>query len=178
VYGTEAEDADFITLAIKQADLYDVLERLPDGLQTQLGEGGALLAGGEGQRVRLGRAIYREGVRLVILDEAFRGLDRSKRHELLARAREGWQEATLLFVSHDVGQTQEFERVLVIEEGKLVEDDAPSTLRQKPNSRYRALLEAEEEVQQEIWGSAEWRRLWLEKGRLSEKERVHSTHQA
>ena len=169
-YGTEADEPDLITSSIKQADLYDVLERLPDGLQARLGEGGALLSGGEGQRVRLGRAMYRQEVRLVILDEAFRGLDRSKRQELLARAREHWQEATLLFVSHDVGQIQDFERVLVIEEGKIVEDDAPMSLLQKPNSRYRALLEAEEEVQQEIWGSAEWRRLWLENGRLNEKK--------
>ena len=51
-------------------------QQLPDGLQTSLGEGGGRLSGGEGQRVRLGRALIRPGVRLVILDEPFRGLDR------------------------------------------------------------------------------------------------------
>ena len=44
-------------------------------VQTPLGEGGGLVSGGEGQRVRLGRALLRADVRLVILDEPFRGLD-------------------------------------------------------------------------------------------------------
>ena len=47
---------------------------LPEGFETVLGEGGALVSGGEGQRVRLGRAMLRDSVRLAILDEPFRGL--------------------------------------------------------------------------------------------------------
>ena len=81
---------------IAAADLRDVLERLPDGLQTLVGESGALLSGGEGQRVRLGRALKRKQARLVILDEPFRGLDRHTRHELLLRARSHWRGSTLL----------------------------------------------------------------------------------
>src|SRR5206468_5374577 len=65
--------------AIGEADLDEVLGRLPIGLQTPLGEGGALLSGGEGQRVRLGRGVLRASPRLVILDEAFRGLERPRR---------------------------------------------------------------------------------------------------
>jgi ATP-binding cassette subfamily B protein len=46
-----------VEAAITEADLDEVLGRLPSGLQTPLGEGGALLSGGEGQRVRLGRGV-------------------------------------------------------------------------------------------------------------------------
>ena len=49
--------ASLVAMALAQADLRDVLDRLPDGLQTPLGEGGGLVSGGEGQRVRLGRAL-------------------------------------------------------------------------------------------------------------------------
>src|SRR5207244_10061974 len=52
--------------AIAEAGLESVLDRLPDGLQTSLGDGGALVSGGEGQRVRIGRAMARPGVRLAI----------------------------------------------------------------------------------------------------------------
>src|SRR5581483_7356064 len=98
----------------EEADLDEVLARLPTGLQTRLGEGGALLSGGEGQRVRFGRAVVRGDARLVILDEAFRGLERPRRRALLERARARWRGATLLCITHDVEDTLTFDRVLVV----------------------------------------------------------------
>jgi ATP-binding cassette subfamily B protein len=151
---------------IQKAGLFDVLERLPDGLKTILGEGGGLVSGGEGQRVRLGRAMVRPQMRLVILDEPFRGLDRARRRELLAQARQHWQGATLLCVTHDVGETLSFPRVLVIEEGRIVEDAPPADLAAQPSSRYRTLLDAEQAVRQNLWASTAWRRLVMEGGRL------------
>jgi ATP-binding cassette subfamily B protein len=151
---------------IQKAGLFDVLERLPEGLKTILGEGGGLVSGGEGQRVRLGRAMVRPLARLVILDEPFRGLDRARRRELLAQARQHWQRATLLCVTHDVGETLSFPRVLVIEEGRIVEDAPPAELAAQPDSRYRSLLDAEQVVRQNLWASTAWRRLVMEAGRL------------
>jgi ATP-binding cassette subfamily B protein len=167
-YGAEANGDLPVGLAIDQADLQSVLERLPDGLQTPLGEGGALVSGGEGQRVRLGRAMLRAKSRLVILDEPFRGLDRERRRELLARARRLWQDATLVCITHDVGETQTFERVLVIEGGQIIEDGAPADLAARSGSRYRAMLEAEVDVRERLWSGAAWRKLWLEEGQLTE----------
>lgn len=108
------------------------------------------------------------GVRLVILDEPFRGLDRAKRRELLARVRRHWRDATLICITHDVGETQDFERVIVVEQGQIIEEGPPKTLLSR-QSRYQALLKAEETVQTGLWQSAAWRRLWLEGGRLTEQ---------
>lgn len=152
---------------VRQADLAGVLRKLPQGLQTALGESGGLVSGGEGQRVRFGRALLRPGVRLALLDEPFRGLDREQRRELLARARRHWRGATLLCVTHDVGETLGFERVLVVEGGHVVEDGRPEDLAATPGSRYRALLDAEREVREGLWASGAWRRLRMEKGNLS-----------
>ncbi|HZO16811.1 MAG TPA: ATP-binding cassette domain-containing protein, partial [Polyangiaceae bacterium] len=74
-----ANDTSSLSAVLKAAHLEVVIERLPDGLQTALGEGGGLLSGGEGQRVRFGRALVRLAPRLVILDEPFRALDRAQR---------------------------------------------------------------------------------------------------
>ncbi|MEM7028650.1 MAG: ATP-binding cassette domain-containing protein [Chloroflexota bacterium] len=158
-----------IGTVIEQSDLIGVLEKLSEGLQHPLGEEGALLSGGEGQRVRLGRAMLHPEARLVILDEPFRGLDREKRRQLLAQTRRYWPQATLLYITHDVGQTEDFERVLVIEAGQIVEDDAPTNLLAQPDSRYKALLQAEDSVREGLWSSAVWRRLWLEDGTLAER---------
>lgn len=157
-----------VSEVIEQADLMKVLEKLPEGFQTSLGEGGGLVSGGEGQRVRFARALLRPGVRLVILDEPFRGLDRDKRRLLLQRARQVWRDATLLCITHDVGDTLDFERVLVLGAGRIVEDDVPERLAGQEGSLFRRLLEAEDAVRREIWSGPEWRRLWLEGGALSE----------
>jgi ABC-type bacteriocin/lantibiotic exporter with double-glycine peptidase domain len=154
---------------LEQAELRQLLETLPDGLQTDLGESGGLVSGGEGQRVRLGRALLRRGVRLALLDEPFRGLDRHLRRELLARARHHWEGITLLCVTHDVGETMGFPRALVVEHGRIVEDGSPAELARQENSRYRALLEAEESVREGSWSSDHWRHLRLEDGRLIEE---------
>ena len=146
-----------------------MLKRLPDGLQTRLGESGALVSGGEGQRVRFGRAAMRGGVRLVILDEPFRGIDREHRRQLLATARRLWPDATLLCITHDVNDTQSFDRVVVVERGHVVEDGRPADLLQRPGSRYRALSEAENATREGIWESHVWRRLRLAGGTLAEE---------
>jgi len=170
-YGVSTAIPPPLDQVIETADLRDLLETLPDGLQTPLGEGGGLVSGGEGQRVRLGRGLLRPGVRLVILDEPFRGLDRERRRALLAHARQWWGGATLLCITHDVGETQGFGRVLVVEGGQIVEDGAPADLVARPSSRYRALLEAEREVREGLWSSDIWRRLRLDGGRLMESGR-------
>ncbi|MBI3774046.1 MAG: ABC transporter permease, partial [Gammaproteobacteria bacterium] len=144
-----------------------------DGLQTLLGEGGAMLSGGEGQRLRLARALARREVRLAILDEPFRGLDREHRRTLLAAVREHWRAQTLLCATHDVAETQNFARVLVIEHGRIIEDGAPQILYARADSRYRALLEADDQVRQRTWQDAVWRRLSLVDGQL-QTERYHA----
>lgn len=168
-YGIEGGESQPISEVIHTADLFDVLERLPEGLKTDLGEGGGLVSGGEGQRVRLGRAMLRPEVDLVILDEPFRGLDREKRRALLAEARRHWAHATLLCVTHDVGETTGFPRVLVIENGAIAEDGSPDELLNRLDSHYRSMLEAEAAVRRNLWSGAGWRRLVIDDGRLSEQ---------
>lgn len=162
-YSSSDVSFDRIANAIDAAALRGIVQKLPDGLQTYLGEGGALLSGGEGQRVRLGRALLQTDVRLVLLDEPFRGLDKSQRRKLLGDARKWWQQATLLCVTHDVEETLSFKRVLVIENGEIVEDGVPMELAIRP-SRYRELVMAEKRVRQNLWQGNDWRRIEISQG--------------
>ncbi len=86
-----------------------------------------------------------------------------------------WQKSTLLCVTHDVGATRDFERVLVVESGRIVEDGCPRELAAQPESRYRALLDAEGAVRSGLWASTCWRRLRLEEGRLTETTPEHGS---
>jgi ATP-binding cassette subfamily B protein len=159
-YACDGDVLDRMGHVLDQANLRRVLQRLPHGLQTYLGEGGALLSGGEGQRVRLARALMQTNVRLALLDEPFRGLDRDQRHALLEQSLQWWKDATVLCVTHDVAETLSFKRVLVVEGGRIVEDGVPMRLAQSP-SRYRALLEAEKTVRERMWKGDHWRRVHI-----------------
>jgi len=166
-YGCANGNARPMMQVIETADLKQVLERLPEGFETRLGEGGGLVSGGEGQRVRLGRALLRNGTRLAILDEPFRGLDREQRRELLQRVRRLWRDITVLCITHDVSETRAFDRVVVVEGGKIIEDGHPDALADQPASRYRAMLDAERAVQLSGWSRGVWRRLRLDNGNIS-----------
>ena len=168
LYGSD-DGAGEVGQVLRQADLLDLLQELPDGLQTSLGESGALVSGGEGQRVRLARAMLRQGVRLAILDEPFRGLARDQRRGLLARARRLWGGATFVVVTHDIEETLYFDRVLVLEDRRLIEDGRPTELAEQPDSAYRRLLLAEREVRAALWADPSWRRLRVADGQILEE---------
>ncbi len=155
---------------LAKSELLELLDELPDGLQENLGEGGVRLSGGQGQRVRLARALLRKHARLVLMDEPFRGLPRERRSALLCSAREHFRHATLLFVSHDVLDTLELDRVVVLESGRIVEDGAPASLAADPDSRYAALVRAERAAHTELWSAEIWRRTVLRDGRLNEPD--------
>jgi ATP-binding cassette subfamily B protein len=166
LYGADTGGLERLAAAIDDAELRSLLQRLPLGMATPLGENGALVSGGEGQRVRLARALARGPAGLVILDEPFRGLDRSLRDAALLRLRHRFASATIILATHDVGATLNFDRVLVLVEGKIVEDAPPSELADHPASRYAGLLRAEREISHRLSGAGEWRRLRLEDGRI------------
>ena len=164
-YAADGGALDRIGEVMAAARLKGVAQNLPHGLQSLLGEGGGMLSGGEGQRVRLGRALFGTGTRLVLLDEPFRGLDREARQALLTEARTWWQGVTLFCVTHDLGETRDFDRVLVIEGGRIVEDGPPAALEGR-ESRYRDLLNAEAQVLASLWQGRQWRRLSMKDGKL------------
>ena len=150
---------------LDRADLRGVMRKLPDGLQAVLGEGGGRLSGGEGQRVRLARALLQPEVRLALLDEPFRGLDRGQRTRLLADTRAWWRDVTMLCVTHDVHETLAFDRVIVVADGRIVEDGPPRALA-AADGAYRGLLEAEDALRAGAWGDVAWRRLEVRDGRV------------
>jgi ATP-binding cassette subfamily B protein len=166
-YGSEA-DASSIARVTGTALLRRVVGKLTRGFDTRLGEGGGLLSGGEAQRVRFGRALVRGDVQLVILDEPFRGLDHRQRSQLLARARRVWRDCTLLCITHDIAETQTFDRVLVIEEGRIAEQGRPAELRAVRDSHYAQMLESEAHIRR-LWSADFWRRIEIRSGRAVER---------
>ena len=167
-YGNEKVNNSELGIVMEQAGLIKILKNFPHGNETRLGEAGKLVSGGEGQRVRFGRGLYKKDVKLVILDEPFRGLSRNERCLLLEKAREYWKSKTLIFISHDVKETLNFDRVLVIEKGKIIEDDAPEILLKNKNSTYKSIINDDKKIKSSFFKKVKWKRLWIEHGRIKE----------
>ncbi len=165
LYGSHGA-TDRVGQVLELSGLIPLVASLPQGLATPLGEGGARLSAGEAQRVRLGRAMLRPDSRLVVLDEPFLGLEGDQRRALLAQSRRRWAASTLLYVTHDVAETRAFDRVLVLERGRIIEDGDPRQLAQSASSRYRRLLQAQEATQGRFSTGVGWRRIRLESGRI------------
>ena len=170
-YGSSKSNSSRIRQALDIALIKHLPAKLRQGLATSLGEDGGLLSGGEAQRVRFARALTRSDVQLVILDEPFRGLNRGQRQKLLSRARRIWSGCTLFCITHDIAETQDFDHVLVLEQGRLVERGHPMELCSKRGSRYAQLLESETRIR-DLWLADFWRRIRIRSGRLSGKASV------
>ena len=163
--------------AIDGADLVATLRRLPKGLQTLVGDRGAAVSSGEGQRIRIARGLSHQTTRLAILDEPARGLDRADRRRLLDEMRRRFASATVLAITHDVADTMTFDRVVVMEDGRIVESGIPSQLAAECHSRYATLLRDEDAVRHRLWRHPRWRRLRMTGGAIEEQaeQRVWTT---
>jgi len=107
--------------AARQAHAHDFIQRLPQAYDTRVGEGGQGLSGGQIQRIALARAFLKDAP-LVILDEATAHLDlESERliRQAIDRLAEG---RTLIMVAHRLGTVRQMPRILVLDQGQLVEE--------------------------------------------------------
>ena len=135
-------------------DLLDLITQLPGGIKTIVGEGGCTLSGGEGQRLRIGRGLGHSQPRLVLLDEACRGLDRVTRHDLLDKLRRKWPDATMICITHDITEARLFPRVLVMSNGSIVEDTNPRHAIE--GTYFKGLLDQEQEIYQRLTQNTHW----------------------
>lgn len=113
-----APEADLL-LACQRAGLEEFIAELPDGLDTQIGERGARLSGGQAQRLALARAFLKDAP-LLILDEPTSSLDPALESQLEASVRALTQNRTVLVIAHRLATIRQADQVIVLEAGKVV----------------------------------------------------------
>lgn len=115
--GASEED---IIAAAKRAYAWEFIEKLPDCLQTMVGENGALLSGGQRQRIAIARALLKDAP-ILILDEGTSALDtESERHIQKALERSS-RERTTLVIAHRLSTIENADKIIVMHEGQIVE---------------------------------------------------------
>lgn len=121
-----ADDAD-IARALAAANCESFLQRLPDGMNTRVGEVGGMLSGGERQRVAIARALLKDAP-IVILDEPTSALDSDSEVAVQAAVDELVRERTVLVIAHRLSTIARADQILVLEEGRIVERGAHDDL--------------------------------------------------
>lgn len=133
-------DLDMVERAIRITQLEEFVAKLPEGLNTLVGEKGYHLSGGERQRVGIARAICKDAP-IIILDEATSSLD-SKTEFLIQRALETeLKDKTVISIAHRVSTLQKTDLIYVFDEGKIVEQGTFSELTSNKASKFYELYQ-------------------------------------
>jgi len=119
-----------ILRAAKMAHIHDFIQALPQGYQTQVGERGLKLSGGEKQRVAIARTILKNP-RILIFDEATSALDSKSEKAILHALKEIAANHTTLVIAHRLSTVIDADQILVMERGRLVETGSHQSLLQK-----------------------------------------------
>jgi ATP-binding cassette, subfamily B, multidrug efflux pump len=140
-YGDPGAAMKQVETAARQARLEGDIKGFPDGYDTLVGERGITLSGGQRQRTALGRALLLEAP-LLVLDDALASVDNTTAAEILRSIRQQRQR-TVLMISHQLSAAAACDRVLVLEDGRLVQQGHHLELVREPGT-YRRLWEREQ----------------------------------
>ncbi len=140
-YGEPNADLSRVEQAAEQARLAADVRGFPDRYETLVGERGITLSGGQRQRTALGRALLVQAP-LLVLDDALASVDNNTASEILGSIR-GQQDRTVLMISHQLSAAAACDRILVLDEGRLVQEGHHNVLLEQPGT-YRRLWEREQ----------------------------------
>ncbi len=135
-------DQEYIDTIIRVTELQDVIKKLPDGLNTLIGEKGYSLSGGERQRVGIARALYKNSD-IVVFDEATSALDGKTEKKIIKNVlKEFHGKKTFVFIAHRLAALDSADRIIVFKDGKLVEEGTYVQLK-KNNGVFAELFESQ-----------------------------------
>ncbi len=127
-----------IVAAAKAANAYDFIKKLPNGLDTEIGERGVKLSGGQKQRIAIARAIVKNP-RILILDEATSSLDSKAEHEVQIALERLMKDRTTMIIAHRLSTIANVDTIVGLKGGRVIEVGAPEEL-SKGKGIYAELL--------------------------------------
>lgn len=140
-FGIEKDQVDLeqVKRALNQANAMEFVEKLPQGLNTGLGQDGKLLSGGQRQRIGIARALYRNN-NVLVLDEPTSALDIESEHDLMSLLNNLKKDMLIIVISHRPAAIKLSDKITVVADGKIIANGEYSALI-KDNDYFRSMIE-------------------------------------
>ncbi len=119
-YGDFSASKERVDAVIKSAQLHQVINRMPDGLQSQVGERGLKLSGGEKQRVSIARAMLKN-TPILLCDEPTSSLDTATEHDIMTQLKTMGKGRTTVIIAHRLSTVQDADIIVVLDQGRMVQ---------------------------------------------------------
>ena len=136
--GDDNPDADRVAEAVKVASLQQLIDSLPSGLRTRIGQGGHGLSQGQRQRILIARVVYKQPS-LLLLDEATSALDASNERQIVENLAGFYSGRTVVIVAHRLSTVRHADRIVVLEGGKVTESGTHADLAAVKGTYYRLI---------------------------------------
>ncbi|VWC07376.1 ABC transporter [Burkholderia lata] len=137
-YGRPEATREEVLAAARDARCAEFIEAMPEGYDTIVGDRGVKLSGGQRQRIAIARAILKDAP-ILLLDEATSALDSASEEAIQSALDRLMVGRTVIAIAHRLSTLRNFDRIIVMNNGKVIDDGAPDVLRNRPGL-YRDLL--------------------------------------
>jgi len=144
-YGNLSASEDFVVKAAKMAEIHDSIQTWPDGYDTQVGERGLKLSGGEKQRVSIARAILKDSP-ILIFDEATSSLDSITENSIMKALDKATEGRTSIVIAHRLSTVVNCDEIFVLDKGRVAESGTHAELLARPGSLYSKLWNSQHEA--------------------------------
>ena len=136
LFGSEDNSIQKVKAAAENSDLMRNIESFPNKFKTKIGERGITLSGGQKQRISIARAIIKEP-KLLILDDCLSAVDTKTENVILENLKKIMIEKTSIIISHRISSVKLAKNIIVIENGKVIEEGDHKTLLEKKGNYYK-----------------------------------------
>jgi len=137
-FGLDEMDMDEVQSMAQHAAVHQDIMSLPEQYDTVIGERGVTLSGGQKQRVALARALIKTPD-IIILDDCLSAVDTNTEQTILGYLKESLSDKTSIIITHRIYKHLKFDRVIVLDDGKIIESGTPEELMKQQGYYYEIL---------------------------------------
>ena len=145
-FGRADVNEEQIIEAATMAHIHAEIERLPQKYDTQIGERGVMLSGGQKQRISIARALIRDDAGLVIFDDCLSAVDARTERRISANLNQFLKEKTAIVITHRMFSLMDFDKIIVLQDGRIIEQGTHKELVGIDGGYYRGLYERQQRV--------------------------------